>query len=405
MNRKYLGSVLFFCFLVAAFFLGFIYFLNSAYSAEKIKSDLGSGLVSLNRAVQLSDQLKRDPENPSYGKALKEELSSVNIAQAVNSLNYQNLLSKTDLFIILSAILCIAFILFFYFYLHRKILRPFEKLEGFAVNVAAGNLDIPLKVERGNAFGAFSWAFDLMRVELKNAKCSEAEALQAKKTLVATISHDIKTPVASIRAYAEALSGGMAATAERRERYLAMIVKKSDEVAKLTDDLFLHAVSDLEKLSIDRSSYNARTLIADILDPFVAEYGGLIKETNAVPDVAIDTDARRLSQVFENILSNAAKYAEGSEIRLSYARMDGFLICAFEDSGGGIPAEDLPFITDKFYRGKNAKAKKGSGLGLYIVNYIMDKTGGFVTIENTGKGLLIKIGIRLSDETQSVSAI
>lgn len=132
------------------------------------------------------------------------------------------------------------------------------------------------------------------------------------------------------------------------------------------------------------------------MEPFFAQYGERIIQKNEVPDISVITDGRRISQVFENIITNAAKYAGESLIYIDFSKKDGFLVCGFEDFGGGIPPEDMPFILDKFYRGKNSEGKKGSGLGLYIVKYVMEKTGGYVTLENTKSGLLIKIGIKTS---------
>ena len=354
-------------------------------------------MVSLNRIVNLTDMVRENPENSKYSVELKEEISSLHISQATSDYSGQGLLAKMNVMLLLSLLFCIVFVLGFFLYIYMTIVRPFSRLEKFAVNVASGNFDFPIQVERQNTFGAFSWAFDLMRTELKEAKKSEKEALQAKKTLVATISHDIKTPVASIRAYAEALSSGMAKTAERQKRYLDVIMRKADEVAGLTDDLFLHAVSDMDKLSIETGTFAARTLINEILEPFFAQYGDKITLKTEIPDVSVITDARRLSQVFENIISNSAKYAVNSDMDISFEVIDGFLVCGFEDFGGGIPPEDLPFVFDKFYRGKNSKDKKGSGLGLYIVKYIMEKTNGRAELENTQEGLLIRLGIKIPE--------
>jgi signal transduction histidine kinase len=395
MKSKYLPTIISFCLLIAAAFLVLLYCTNQQYAADSMKQNLGNEMVSLNKVVQLSEQVKENPKDAALSQQLQEAISSVHISQAVSDLSGQNLLSKTNTLILLSMLLCILFAFGFYTYLYFKIIKPFQKLEKFAGNVAAGDFDFPLEIDRNNTFGAFSWAFDFMRTELKNAKESEQEALQAKKTLVATISHDIKTPVSSIRAYAEALTSNMATTPERKGKYLKVIMNKADEVARLTDDLFLHAISDMEKLSIEIGTYQAPALAEEILEPFFAQYGDKIQLNTEIPNVSVSTDKRRISQVFENIITNASKYAEDSQIDLAFHVEDGFLICNMEDFGGGIPAEDLPFIFDKFYRGKNSKDKKGSGLGLYIVKYIMDKTGGSVKLQNTEKGLQVNLGIKI----------
>ena len=142
-------------------------------------------------------------------------------------------------------------------YLYLRILKPFDKLEEYAGQIASGNLDFPLTVERTNFFGAFTWAFDHMRKEIMNAREREKRAISENKTIIATLSHDIKTPIASIRAYAEGLEANLEADYEQRERYLQVIMRKCDEVTRLTNDLVLHSLSELENLEIRQQKADA----------------------------------------------------------------------------------------------------------------------------------------------------
>ena len=108
--------------------------------------------------------------------------------------------SQTMILIILAAMLLQCAVCIGYLgYLNRVIIKPFRQLEGFAERIAGGNLDIPLMMDRQNLFGAFTESFDIMRSELKKARAAEARANASKKELVAKLSHDIKTPVASIK--------------------------------------------------------------------------------------------------------------------------------------------------------------------------------------------------------------
>jgi signal transduction histidine kinase len=171
-------------------------------------------------------------------------------------------------------------------------------------------------------------------------------------------------------------------------------MRRSDEVAQLTDDLFLHAISDMDKLAIEP--------VALPLRPFITGFTSLMDLTVAsvVPDVKIIADEKRLNEIFGNILSNAEKYAPGAPLELSFdwedARDDGLLYCIFSDKGTSLAPEDMPFIFHKFYRGKNAANEKGSGLGLYIVHYIAEKMGGRAYAQRTEDGLKIYIGLQVS---------
>lgn len=289
------------------------------------------------------------------------------------------------LYMWLSISTCAVFSLYLYF----AILKPFHKLEKFAQDVASGDYDKSLGMPRHNVFGEFSWAFDFMREGLHDARQAEQEAKAANKLLIATISHDIKTPIASIRASAEGLLNGQASTSERKRRYLDTIIRKSDEVSRLTNDLFLHAISDMNKLIIEPQEISLHSFVSD----FTASMDITIECD--VPDVKIISDEKRMNEIFGNIVHNSEKYAPNNPVKLSFSQDDGILYCIFSDKGTSLAPEDVPFIFDKFYRGKNAHSEYGSGLGLYIVRYIAEKLGGRAFAQRTSDGLKIFVGFRL----------
>ncbi len=289
-----------------------------------------------------------------------------------------------------------------FLYLNFSIVKPFRKLEFFAGEVARGNLEIPLEQGRRNFFGAFTWAFDMLRSELKISREREALAEKSKKELVAALSHDVRTPIASIRAYAECLKSIADKNSPRADKYLDVILEKTDELAKLSQNMFMHAISDLEKLEITPSEYRSRELLNGIIEPLILQYDNRIVISPAFPDVGVITDKARLTQVFENILSNTEKYSPGSDIYIKSYVSDGVLVCCLKDCGNGVPPEEITFLFDKFYRGSNAKqsGKPGSGLGLYISRYILEKTDGWIKAynynENGVSGFAVEVAIKVA---------
>lgn len=283
-------------------------------------------------------------------------------------------------------ILCMMFVLI---YVYFSILRPFENMKRFAGEIAKGNFDIPLEYQRSNYFGEFTWAFDSMRREITKSRSCEKEAIENNKTIIATLSHDIKTPIASIRAYAEGLEANMDSSAQKRQKYISVIMKKCDEVSGLTNDLFLHSVSDMEKLNISMEQFE----LGEFLKEAALE---ICTEQNAVrvriPEkkIRITADRKRLMQVFENLINNARKYAKTS-IDVSVIPGEHDVEILFQDYGTGILDEDMPFIYCKFYRGKNCGTEQGSGLGLYIVKYIIEKMQGEILICNKQEGLSVSV--------------
>lgn len=289
-------------------------------------------------------------------------------------------------------ILCAMSILFFalcFGYLWFALIRPFEKMKDFALRISLGDFNVPLDYERTNYFGEFTWAFDSMRNEITKARASEKEAIENNKTVIATLSHDIKTPIASIRAYSEGLSANMDSSYEKREKYLRVIRKKCDEVSRLTDDLFLHSVSNMDKLKINPEKTEICNFTENIINEISAEQGDV---NFKIPEytVFLDVDRNRFAQICENLINNARKYAK-TDIDVFFTREEEHIILHFRDYGSGIPDENMPFIFDKFYRGKNCGSEQGSGLGLYIVKYIVEKMNGKILLQNHRDGLEVKI--------------
>ena len=283
--------------------------------------------------------------------------------------------------IIVSAI-SILFIILVFAYIYFAILRPFDKLKVFASEIAAGNFDIPLNYERSNYFGKFTWAFDSMRSEIIKARRCEAEAIENNKTVIASLSHDIKTPIASINAYAEALGANIDSSYDERSKYLNVIMNKALEVKKLTDDLFLHSVSELDKISFMEEKINIVDMIKNSINDFKANT--TINFKSNLNEAYTLADRMRMSQIFENIFNNSIKYAN-TNIDVELEDCNEYYLVSIRDYGKGIADEDLPFIFEKFYRGKNATGKNGTGLGLYIVKYMIEKMGGKVDlISNDG---------------------
>lgn len=280
--------------------------------------------------------------------------------------------------------LCLVFTAGTSLYFYRVIIRPFYKLSDFAENIAEGNLDISLEYERTNYFGRFTWAFDKMRREINRARISEKEAYENNKTVIASLSHDIKTPVASIRAYTEGLEAGMDTTPEKRAKYLSVIMRKCDEVTRLTNDMLLHSLSDMDKLKIVPEKTEAVQFIKDTISDISAgnEELNFICNEN---DIYVNADRMRTAQLLENLINNAVKYAK-TKVDVTLSDGAEFAEICVRDYGNGIPDEDMPFIREKFFRGHNSGTEQGSGLGLYIAEYIAVQSGGELKLRNIPGG-------------------
>ncbi|HCT92588.1 MAG TPA: sensor histidine kinase [Lachnospiraceae bacterium] len=297
----------------------------------------------------------------------------------------QNILLFLAAAMLLQGVLCAGYV----FYLKRTVIDPFRKLKGFAQRIAGGNLDIPLDMDRQNLFGAFTESFDLMRTELKKARQAEARANADKKELVAELSHDIKTPVASIRAAAE-VGAALADTERLRDNY-TQIIRKTDQISTLINNLFSATLEELERLTVTPTDMESREL-----GPMLENADYLHRAAiPAIPGCVFYGDRLRLQQVFDNLFANSYKYA-GTPITLSAAIDGSHLIIRMTDQGGGVLPEELPLLKEKFRRGQNAARTEGAGLGLYISDYFMREMHGELLIQNSAHGLQADIVLALS---------
>ena len=276
----------------------------------------------------------------------------------------------------------------FLLWVYRNIIKPFEDLKEFASDIASGDLDKPLKMDRGNIFGSFTESFDIMRSELSEAKQKEYEAQRSKMELVSQLSHDIKTPVASIKALGELLEAQ--STDPKSKERLGSIVTKADNIDAMVSDLFTETLTELNELNVETSEQESRILDRIIKD---ADHMDLVTGRN-VEECIIMCDPLRVTQVVNNIIFNSYKYA-GTKIHLESHIEDDYLVVSFTDEGGGVSNDEIPMITKRFRRGENAKGKPGSGLGLAIAYELMEKMGGDLEVANADKGLRVRLFFKI----------
>ena len=297
--------------------------------------------------------------------------------------------SKIILMFVIIGVLQIVILIVWYIYIRKSIITPFKELNSFASRVAEGNLDMPLKMDRGHVFGAFTESFDLMRSELKKARLAEKKASDDKKEMVAKLSHDIKTPVASIKSTSEI---GMAITKEDRTKEMFGVINaKTDQIKSLVDNLFTSSVQDITEIEV-----NPGTQPSDVITGLISNSDYLNRAgTFSIPECNVFIDKLRLQQVFDNIFMNSYKYADTS-IKVTAEITGDYLVIRISDEGPGVKEEELPLLKEKFRRGSNANDKDGAGLGLFLADYFMEKMNGQLGIKNLDKGLEVSLYIRVA---------
>lgn len=226
------------------------------------------------------------------------------------------------------------------------------------------------------------------------------EIEQLKNEIVASVSDELKTPIATIKAYAETLRENPTVLATQFDEFLRIIDEQADRLARCIDDLLLASRVDAEQLLRRR----VETRLDDLLETVVTTlaYDAVAHPLERATDgISLSGDPDLLVEILRHALDNAAKYSPpGAPIRVEGALRDNRVVVAIVDRGIGIPDEHLPYVFDRFYRIENTSTASvgGAGLGLFIVAALMRAHGGQVTIESTlGSGSVVKLAFPVRD--------
>ncbi len=307
-----------------------------------------------------------------------------------DSEDYNSLVKKLFILAILIVVIMLLSFGTFILYINSNIIKPFRKMKEFATHIAQGNLDEPAIMDKHNIFGIFTESFDVMREELKASRERELALKKREKELVASLSHDLKTPVTGIKLICELMA------VKVKDEYalgkIENIEKKTEEINILLSDLLSSALDDLGEMNV-----NCTELTSDVLATLVEEHDMQKKTASGeLPGCIIYADKNRLSQVIGNIISNSYKYAD-TKIDVTYKYNGKYLEMSIRDYGKGIDPEEIDLLTNKFYRGmKNTEGKEGSGLGLYIASELMKKMKGQLICSTYEDGFEVTLLILLA---------
>jgi signal transduction histidine kinase len=270
--------------------------------------------------------------------------------------------------------------------------RRIEQVRASTALLAQGQLDTVLAVGGRDEIGLLSADFNQMAAALRQAAAHERELEQARRDLIASVSHDLRTPLAAVRALIEAVADGVAADPETEARYLRSAQGEITHLSQLVEDLFELAQIDagLLRLTLERASLH--DLISDTLSSLQpqAERQGV----QLVGEVAGDIDPvlispPKLQRVLHNLLGNALRHTPSDGTILLRALRDGkFVRVEVSDTGEGIPPEDLPHVFERAFRGERSRTRHGVegsagvGLGLTIARGLVEAHGGTIQVES-----------------------
>ena len=270
------------------------------------------------------------------------------------------------------------------YFVARSVLRPVEKLSKSAEHISKGDFERPIQPMGNDELGKLAQTFESMRLKLKESADLQLKYEQNRKELIANISHDLKTPITSIKGYVEGIQDGIADTPEKMDRYIQTIYKKSMDMDFLIDELFLFSKLELNSVPFYFEKVDLVPYFQDLLEEiqYDVERNG-IKISFIVEEgknFSVSADREQLKRIAINIIQNSIKHMDKNHKEISVSLLLNLdeVVIQFKDNGKGIKKEAVPHIFEQFYRADSSRgsAEGSSGLGLAIAKRIIDQHGG-----------------------------
>lgn len=286
--------------------------------------------------------------------------------------------------------------------LARDILKPLKQLQRAAENITEGDLNFEVMACDDKELNDLCNAFDEIRKKLKVNADQEHKIKEERTMLMANLSHDMRTPITTIKGYLEGIKDGVANSPEKMDKYLDTIYSKAIVLQRLVDNMAEYSELELGRMQYAFEFMNITELLNSLVQGYKTEIQeqGLKFDSNiASENLTIVGDKSKLKRVFDNIVSNAVKYNnEGGTISISMENARKGIIIFISDTGKGIKEKDINNVFDGFYRGDAARSNiKGNGLGLGICKQIIESHHGKIWIksqENVGTEVYMYLPLR-----------
>ena len=296
-------------------------------------------------------------------------------------------------------------------WINRGVFYPVRELNHAMSCIAKGNFDYALQIEENNGeIEQLYKSYEDMRLKLKESSEEKIQNEKQNRELVSNITHDLKTPITSIKGYVEGIIDGVADTPEKMDKYIKTIYTKAMEMDRLINELTYYSGIDSNRIPYHFQRIN----VSDYFNDCVEEVGWDLESKNIklnysnllLSDTKIIADPQQLKKVINNIIGNSVKYLDKTrpgeiDIRL-LDELDSIRV-EIEDNGKGIAAKDLPNIFERFYRTDASRnsAQGGSGIGLSIVKKIIEDHGGYIwATSKVDEGTCMHFVIRKYKEAQ-----
>lgn len=283
--------------------------------------------------------------------------------------------SDNRLFLIVNTgALCLCIIILaVLFYIRQKLIKPFVQMSEVPYKLARGTLSTPVKEDKNRYFGKFRWGLNMLREQLERSRTAELERMKMEKTMLLSLSHDIKTPLSAIKLYSQALAKGLYKETSKRRNAAESINAKADEIEAYVNKIIKNVSENFMRTEVDIKEFYLTDVVERVREYYSDKLnilGGSFK-VGEYTNCMLAADPDRLEEVLQNILENAVKYGDGENIFMDFSYEEDCCLITVTNSGCDLPESETAHIFESFWRGSNSKGKSGSGLGLYICRRLM----------------------------------
>ncbi|KOS69233.1 histidine kinase [Lysinibacillus contaminans] len=343
---------------------------------------------------------KVEPEFYKISFPIIDEKTQNQIGNAIFTLHKDMILpekpdtSNNNLIMLVISLLSIILIILFCIIVNKSkkdVLIPISNLKTSTEEILKGNYGQKNDFVKNDEIGELYAVFEQMRIEIMNLDKQRLEQDQNQKKLVSSISHDIKTPLTTVKAYLDAIAEGICPDMESLMAYINVMQTNTEKMSRLLDDLLIHSLKELGHIPVTLKEQYSKKVLTNIIHPishYVQTTGIHFIAPTEIPNVLIQVDEHRLEQVIANLITNSLKHTSyGDSITISITVEQQTLKIIVSDTGKGMLPQDMPFIFERYFRGAHPTDEtiiknEGAGLGLSICKHIMEAHNGSISFKS-----------------------
>lgn len=295
------------------------------------------------------------------------------------------LVMYTEIVLALMTLCCLTLLI----YLKYQVVRPFERMNSLPYEMAKGHYKGTVKEEKSRFFGDFIWGLGQLKDTLDVTKNRELQLEKEKKLLFLSLSHDIKTPLSTIKLYGKALEQDLYKDEEKKHKAARQIGVKVSEIEHYVEEIMRNSRENILDIRVEQGVFYLSELVNKVAETYLEKCDIRMTELKIgnFENRLLDGDMERTLEVFDNLFENAFKYGDGRKIDLTFYEEEYCQIIRVFNTGTPVSDTDFNHMFESFFRAGNSEGKSGNGLGLYICREIMSKMGGSIFAEKQEDGM------------------